>query len=124
LKPNLEKRSLYSFTVEELRDYFKENGLSKFVADQIYDWVYKKFVFAPENWSNISNKVKTHSKSENSIFVDCTLSPSIFRKLREKQFGYFYAVFLQVRFVTCMSILTTSRIMRLSLTIQVSSSRL
>lgn len=60
MKPNLEKRSLYSFTVEELRDYFKENGLSKFVADQIYDWVYKKFVFAPENWSNISNKVKTH----------------------------------------------------------------
>ncbi|MDD0853900.1 23S rRNA (adenine(2503)-C(2))-methyltransferase RlmN [Halobacteriovorax sp. GB3] len=60
MKPNLEKRSLYSFTINDLRDHFQENGLSKFVANQIYDWIYKKHVHNLDEWTNVSKKVKSY----------------------------------------------------------------
>jgi len=42
-----------------MRELFVENGLAKFAADQVYDWVYRHFDFNPDNWTNVSKKVKT-----------------------------------------------------------------
>ncbi|MBL6990393.1 MAG: 23S rRNA (adenine(2503)-C(2))-methyltransferase RlmN [Bacteriovoracaceae bacterium] len=52
--------SLFSFTLAELREYFSSNSLSKFSADQIFGWCYKKYMFEVDCWSNVSNKTKAH----------------------------------------------------------------
>lgn len=54
------KTNLYSYTLEQLRSYCVENGFSRFNGDQIYSWVYKKYEFDLDNWSNISKKLKEH----------------------------------------------------------------
>lgn len=54
------KRSLYSFTVVELRDHLKENGFAKFAADQVYNWIFKRYQFDMDQWSNVSKKIKDH----------------------------------------------------------------
>lgn len=54
----IRKKSLYSFTLSELRDYFTEKGLAKFAADQVYQWLYKNLERDPNLWSNIAKKVK------------------------------------------------------------------
>ena len=59
-----QKRSLYSFTIDELRTYLKEQGLAKFAADQVYNWLFKKYQFDMDTWSNVSSKVK-NNLSEN-----------------------------------------------------------
>lgn len=51
-------KSLYSFTLSELRDYFTEKGLAKFAADQVYLWLYKNMERDLNLWSNIAKKVK------------------------------------------------------------------
>lgn len=60
----MQKRSLYSFTLEELRSYLVEHGFAKFAADQIFDWVYRKFIFDPEDWSNVSKKMRDYIKDD------------------------------------------------------------
>lgn len=37
-------KSIYSLTFRNLEDFLIENGLKKFVATQIYEWIYKKRV--------------------------------------------------------------------------------
>ena len=56
------KKSLFSFSLEEMRDYLTEHQFSRFSADQIFNWVYKKFVFDLDEWSNVSRKIKEHFK--------------------------------------------------------------
>jgi len=51
------KPSIYSFSLVELREFLKSQGFSKFVGDQVYHWIYKKFSFAPQEWSNLSKKL-------------------------------------------------------------------
>lgn len=55
---NSRKKSIYSFTLSELRDYFSEKGLAKFAADQVYQWLYKNMERDINLWSNIAKKVK------------------------------------------------------------------
>ncbi len=52
------KKSLYSFTLSELRDYLAERGFAKFAADQIYQWMYKLQERDINNWTNVSKKIK------------------------------------------------------------------
>ncbi|MFC4401793.1 23S rRNA (adenine(2503)-C(2))-methyltransferase RlmN [Gracilibacillus xinjiangensis] len=40
----MDKRSIYSFTLNELADWLVEHGQKKFRAKQIWDWLYKKRV--------------------------------------------------------------------------------
>ena len=56
------KQSIYSFSLNELRDLFLENGLKKFAADQVYDWCYRKLCFSPDEWSNISKGARLFLK--------------------------------------------------------------
>lgn len=51
--------SLYSLTLEQMREEFTKHGLARFAADQVYQWVYKHFVFEPEQWTNVSGKVRS-----------------------------------------------------------------
>jgi 23S rRNA (adenine2503-C2)-methyltransferase len=69
INPTPELPSLFSFTLESLRDYLVELKFQKFAADQIYNWVYKKNVYDPSLWSNVGAKLKEHFL----INVDCSL---------------------------------------------------
>ena len=53
-----EKKSIYSFTLSELRDYLSAKNLSKFTADQVYQWLYRHHVQDMELWTNVSKKIK------------------------------------------------------------------
>ena len=60
--------SLYGLTLPKMRDTFKEAGLAPYASDQVYDWIYKKLETNPENWSNVSKKVKAFL-TENYTFA-------------------------------------------------------
>ncbi len=50
--------SLYGLTLAQMRSSLKEAGLAPYASDQVYDWIYRKLETNPDNWSNVSNKVK------------------------------------------------------------------
>lgn len=52
------KPSFFDLTHTELKALLKEKGLSPFGATQIFDWVYKKWVFDPAHWTNVSKGAK------------------------------------------------------------------
>lgn len=57
IKPNT-KPSLYSLTLPAMRDYLAERGLAKFSADQIFNWLYKRYELDMETWSNVGKKTR------------------------------------------------------------------
>jgi 23S rRNA (adenine2503-C2)-methyltransferase len=65
----INKKSLYSFTLSDLRDYFVLHSFAKYSADQLYGWLYKKYLFDFAEWTNVSKKVKAHIKSEIDMFL-------------------------------------------------------
>jgi len=48
------KASIFDLDFEELKIILKNQGLSPFGANQIFDWLYKKWIFLPEQWTNVS----------------------------------------------------------------------
>ncbi len=60
---------IYSLTFEELEGFLKENAQKPFVAKQIFDWIYKKFEYNPDNWLNVSKATKTLLKDHYSFKV-------------------------------------------------------
>jgi 23S rRNA (adenine2503-C2)-methyltransferase len=48
------KPSFFDLTFDELKSLLVEKGFSGFGATQIYDWVYKKWVHDPAEWTNVS----------------------------------------------------------------------
>ena len=48
------KKYFYQFTKNQFRQFLIENQFQKFVANQVFDWVYKKHVVNPEKMNNIS----------------------------------------------------------------------
>jgi 23S rRNA (adenine2503-C2)-methyltransferase len=62
----LEKKliNLYSLQLKELEDLLVEKGFSRFFADQVFHWIYKRFQFSPSNWLNISKNLKTFLEEE------------------------------------------------------------
>lgn len=59
--------NIYSLELNELEDHLVENGFSRYVADQVFHWLYKRFQFLPSNWSNISKKLKLFLEEEMDI---------------------------------------------------------
>ncbi len=55
------KKSLLSYTYNDLKAHLVSLGRKPFLTDQVFDWLYKKFEFDLDKWSNISN--------ENRIFL-------------------------------------------------------
>lgn len=63
------KPSLFSFNLLELEEFLVEKGYSKFTADQVFHWVYKRFEFDLSKWSNVSQKLKTMLMEELDLSV-------------------------------------------------------
>jgi 23S rRNA (adenine2503-C2)-methyltransferase len=62
------KPSFFDLTYDDLKNLLIEKGFSPFGATQIFDWVYKKWVHQPEEWSNVSKAAKEFFK-ENYDFA-------------------------------------------------------
>ena len=56
--------SIYSYTKEDLVNYFINIGEKKFKADIVYDWLYKKRVNDFSLMTNLNNKVITKLKED------------------------------------------------------------
>ena len=56
------KPSFFDLTYDDLKNLLIEKGFSPFGATQIFDWVYKKWVHQPEEWSNVSKAAKEFFK--------------------------------------------------------------
>ena len=52
------KPSFFDLNYNDLKAFLTSHGVSGFGATQIFDWVYKKWEFNPENWTNVANKSK------------------------------------------------------------------
>lgn len=48
------KKSIYSFTFEQLVEWLVENGQKKFRAEQIWDWLYRKRVTSFSDMKNVN----------------------------------------------------------------------
>ncbi|WP_462409946.1 dual-specificity RNA methyltransferase RlmN [Neobacillus sp. Marseille-QA0830] len=54
----MEKKSIYSLQLQEMKDWLSENGEKPFRAEQIFDWLYKKRVTSFEDMSNLSKELR------------------------------------------------------------------
>ena len=59
--------SVYSYTREDLVDYFLNMGEKKFKADQVFDWLYKKRVNDFDLMNNLNKKVISKLKEDMNI---------------------------------------------------------
>ena len=69
--------NIFDYTLNELEDIFLKNGLKKFLAKQIFDWIYKKRVLNFDNMLNISKQNKLFLK--NNFYIQL-LKPIIVQK--------------------------------------------
>lgn len=59
----MNKTGLFSHTYNDFKKIFGEQKIKPFLADQLFDWIYKKFEFADEKWTNISVSNKEFLKA-------------------------------------------------------------
>ena len=52
------KKSFFQFTITDLEEFLLENGFKKFNAKQLFTWIYQSKKKNPEDWTNISKKLK------------------------------------------------------------------
>ncbi|MBD9114184.1 23S rRNA (adenine(2503)-C(2))-methyltransferase RlmN [bacterium] len=60
-------KSIFDLKLEDLTSYLEDNGYSKFVSKQIYDWIYKKRVFDFDKMSNIKLELRKQLKKDFDI---------------------------------------------------------
>lgn len=60
-------RNILDYTLNELSTYFEQHGLKKFLAVQLFDWIYKKRIFDYELMNNISKVNKEFLRSNFDI---------------------------------------------------------
>ena len=65
----MSKKDIVSMNFEELSSEFKEMGLPKFRATQVYDWLHKKCVASFEEMTNISKDLIGKLKSYAGIAI-------------------------------------------------------
>ena len=61
--------SIFQITYPELQAILLKADLPKYAADQIYNWIYKKYDYEPQNWPNVSKKVKSFLISNFDFFL-------------------------------------------------------
>ena len=59
--------NIYSYSKEQLEEYFQNIGEKKFKALQVYDWLYLKKENNIENWSNIKKDIRDKIKDDFSF---------------------------------------------------------
>ena len=60
-------KSIFDLKLEDLTSYLEDNGYSKFVSKQIYDWIYKKRVFDFDKMRNIKLELREQLKKDFDI---------------------------------------------------------
>lgn len=55
----MNKPLIYGVPLEQFKTILKENGFKAFNAEQVFSWLYKKYCFDLEQWTNISKEMKT-----------------------------------------------------------------
>ncbi len=68
------KTNILNYTLSELSEYFESHNIKKYLATQLFDWIYKKRVFDLDSMNNISkiNKefIKDHFEEIKPLEVD------------------------------------------------------
>ncbi|MFK9092376.1 23S rRNA (adenine(2503)-C(2))-methyltransferase RlmN [Bacillus salipaludis] len=64
---DINKKSIYSLELHELKDWLSENGEKPFRAEQIFDWLYKKRITTFEDMSNIAKGLRDKLSSQFQI---------------------------------------------------------
>ena len=59
--------SFYDYTLSELEEYLVSSGYKKYVAIQLYEWVYRKLVLDYESMTNISKDLRMFLKENLSL---------------------------------------------------------
>lgn len=54
------KPSFFDLTYDDLKALLVEKGFTPFGATQMFDWVYKKWVHDPTQWTNVSKKAQEY----------------------------------------------------------------
>lgn len=70
------KKDIASMNFEELSAEFKEMGLPKFRATQVYDWLHKKCVASFEEMTNISKDL-IGKLNDNFVIFSCTIEKKL-----------------------------------------------
>ncbi len=70
------KKDIASMSFEELSAEFKEMGLPKFRATQVYDWLHKKCVASFEEMTNISKDLIA-KLNDNFVIFSCTIEKKL-----------------------------------------------
>lgn len=60
-------KNIFGYTKENLITEFEKMGLKKFVASQVFDWVYEKKEYNFDNFSNIKKETRDLLKKEYSL---------------------------------------------------------
>ena len=60
-------KNIYGLTLEEIEEYFVNNGSKKFHALQLFEWLYVKRVESFDEMSNLSNDIRTKLSNDFSI---------------------------------------------------------
>lgn len=61
--------NIFDFTLDGLTEFLGEHGFSKFVAAQIFDWLYHKKIINTDEWSNVSKKCKDFLKENVEFYL-------------------------------------------------------
>lgn len=67
----MDKENIFSFNYKELCDDLEAKGYSRFFGKQVYNWLYQRFEFEPQNWTNVSkiNREKIQTDYDFSLPV-------------------------------------------------------
>ena len=72
----MSKKDIVSMNFEELSSEFKEMGLPKFRATQVYDWLHKKCVASFEEMTNISKDL-IGKLNDNFVIFTCSIEKKL-----------------------------------------------
>ena len=61
--------NIYDLTLNELENYFLENGEKKYRASQVFSWLYEKRVTSFDEMSNLSKDLITRLKEDFSFYI-------------------------------------------------------
>lgn len=82
------KIEIKGLSLEELRALFLKLGESKFRADQVYNWLYNKLIFNPEEMLNLSLSLRKKLSEKFSFFSLTKIDEQHSRSTGTKKFLY------------------------------------
>lgn len=113
MEDKITKKDIRSLHFSELELWVVENGIQKYRAGQIYEWLWKKSVSSFEEMTNLSKKIRETLNNEFSLqiiqvdTVQKSFDGTIKTRFRLKDGNYIEAVLIPVekdnRFTVCVS---------------------